>query len=62
MTPATIKHIRLSFGLSASDFAKALGMTGKHAKRNVLRYQSGKMKPPPEIVNKLTEMMEKANG
>jgi DNA-binding transcriptional regulator YiaG len=50
MTPSQIRNARVRLGLSASDFAAALGFTGKSKHITVWRWEAGKRKPSAQTI------------
>jgi DNA-binding transcriptional regulator YiaG len=50
MTPSQIRNARKRLGLSRSDFAAALGFTGKQKHIKVWRWECGKRKPSAQTI------------
>ena len=50
MTPSRIRSGRKRLGLSCSEFAQALGFTGKQKHITVWRWETGNRVPSPQTV------------
>lgn len=57
MSPSTVKSIRMRLGMSQNELARAVGMTGNHAKRHVRAWESGEEDVPVEIESKIRNLV-----
>lgn len=58
MKPEQVIEARELLGLSKGEFATALGLPGKNAKRNVQRWESGAIPVPPHMLAKIMVLLE----
>jgi DNA-binding transcriptional regulator YiaG len=57
MTPSQIRSARKRLGLSCSEFAAALGFTGKQKHITVWRWETGNRVPSAQTITLIQQLM-----